>query len=118
MQQITQGYMVVGHGLNGRFEKRLPIIVVVNLTHAREESSNNGAELTYTENVSEHGACVVSKRPWERGEEAEITSLKEQTVFRGKVIHCKKRDDDRYNVGFLVQGRQITWSTYRTYAGI
>lgn len=53
-------------------EKRLPIAIFVNLAPAQ---NRNGTELTYTENVSAHGACVVSNRPWQPGEIAEVTAL-------------------------------------------
>lgn len=58
--------------LGKNMEKRLPIAIFVNLAPAQ---NRNGTELTYTENVSAHGACVVSNRPWQPGEIAEVTAL-------------------------------------------
>jgi PilZ domain-containing protein len=95
-------------------EKRLPIAIVVHLKQAR---SANGTEMAYTDNLSAHGACVVSSRPWEPGEVAEVTSLKDQITLRGRVIHCEKRGDSRYNVGMTFHGHQVTWSRFRAYAG-
>jgi len=43
-------------------EKRLPIAIVVRLTEAQDQPVN-GAELAYTDNVSAHGARVISSRP-------------------------------------------------------
>ncbi len=40
-------------------EKRLPIAIVVRLAHVLDPP-RNGAEVTYTDNVSAHGARVVS----------------------------------------------------------
>ncbi len=96
-------------------EKRLPIAVVVHLGQVQNQSAD-GAELTYTDNISAHGACVVSKRSWRPGEVAEIRSLKEQVALRGKVVHCRKRSDNRYVVGLTFQGPHGTGSIYRTYA--
>ena len=96
-------------------EKRLPIAVVVHLGQVQNQSAD-GAELTYTDNISAHGACVVSKRPWRPGEVAEIRSLKEQVTLRGKVVHCRKRSDNRYVVGLTFQGPHGAGSIYRTYA--
>jgi hypothetical protein len=102
-------------GFEGRMEKRLPIAVVVYLAQVQDQSAN-GTELTYTDNISAHGACVVSKRPWRPGEAAEIRSLKEQVTLRGTVAHCRKRSDNRYVVGLMFQGPHGTGSIYRNYA--
>jgi hypothetical protein len=102
-------------GLSGRMQKRLPIAVVVRLAK-EQESPANGSELTYTENVSAHGACVISNHAWQPGELAQVISFKEQIALRGKVVHCRKYSDDRYAVGLTFQGREVTWATYRNYA--
>ncbi len=95
-------------------EKRLPIAIVVRLTHAQDQPAN-GAELAYTDNVSAHGARVVSGRPWQTGEAAQVTSLKDEITIRGKVVYCQKLPDDRYLIGLNFRGRGVTWSAYRTY---
>jgi PilZ domain len=107
--------MAVATGLNGRMERRLPIAVVVHFAHVQDHPVN-AAELTCTENVSAHGACVISKRAWQPGEPAQVTSFKEQVALRGKVVHCRKSRDDRYVVGLSFQGCEVTWRTYRNYA--
>jgi hypothetical protein len=100
--------------LNGRMEKRLPIAVVVYF--AKIQDPVNAAELTYTDNVSAYGACVISKRAWQPGESAQITSFKEQSALRGEVVHCRKCSNDRYAVGLTFHGCKVTWRTYRDYA--
>jgi PilZ domain-containing protein len=107
--------MAVATGLNGRMEKRLPIAVVVHLADVQDHSAQE-AELTYTENVSAHGACVISNRAWQPGESAQVTSFEEQVALRGKVVHCRKCSNDRYVVGLTFQGCEVTWRTYRNYA--
>jgi hypothetical protein len=100
----------------GRMEKRLPIAIVVNLAPVNGQPASQ-PELTYTDNISAHGACVVSSRAWKPGELAEVISLKDQIALRGKVVHCEKRFDARYIVGLSFNGLRVTWSSYRTYAG-
>ena len=107
--------MSVATGLNGRMEKRLPIAVVVHLGDVQDHLVK-AAELTYTENVSAHGACVISKRAWQPGEPAQVTSLEELVALRGKVVHCRKSSNDRYVVGLTFEGCEVTWETYRHYA--
>jgi|SRR5215467_1049570 len=97
-------------------EKRLPIAMVVNLASPRVQGAN-GAELTYTDNVSAHGACVVSNRSWQPGEVAEITSLLDQIAMRGKVAYCRKYDEERYAIGLSFQNCAVVWSIYLKYAG-
>jgi hypothetical protein len=97
-------------------EKRLPIAIVVNLAPVNGRPASQ-PELTYTDNISAHGACVVSSRAWKPGELAEVVSLKDQIALRGKVVHCEKRSDAHYIVGVSFNGNRVTWSSYRTYAG-
>jgi len=95
-------------------EKRLPIALVVNLAPAQ---SPKGTELTYTDNVSAHGACVVSSHSWQLGEIAELTSMSDQVAMRGKVVHCQKRGDDQYVIGLKFPNCEVVWSVYLRYAG-
>jgi PilZ domain len=92
-------------------EKRLPIALVVNLAPVHALSTD-GTEVTYTENVSAHGACVVSCHPWQPGEIAEVTSLLDQITRRGRVIHCRKCGDDHYTIGLSFQNCPVVWSSY------
>jgi PilZ domain-containing protein len=97
-------------------EKRLPIAMVVNLAPAHVQSLS-GTELTYTNNVSAHGACVVSNRPWQPGETAEVTSFLDQITMRGRVVYCRKHGDEQYAIGLSFQNSAVVWSTYLKYAG-
>ena len=97
-------------------EKRLPIAMVVNLTSPRDPA-DNGAELTYTNDVSAHGACVVSNRQWQPGEIAEITSFSDQIAMRGKVVYCRRHGNDQYIIGLNFQSGHVLWSTYLRYEG-
>jgi PilZ domain len=99
----------------GRMEKRLQISIVVSLTLVRDQPVN-GTELTYTENVSAHGARVISKRNWQPEEVAQVTCLKDESTIRGKVVYSQKLMDNRYCVGLNFNGSPVTWSTYRTYS--
>ncbi len=99
----------------GRMEKRLPISIVVSLALAQDQPANE-TEVTYTENVSAHGARVISKRHWQPGEVAQVTSLKDEVAIRGKVAYCQKLPDNRYCLGLNFNGHGVTWSTYRTYS--
>lgn len=96
-------------------EKRLPIAMLVNLSSGQAQGTNV-AEMTYTDNVSAHGACVVSNRQWEPGEIAEVTSLLDQIAMRGRVVYCRKHGEDRYAIGLNFQHCAVVWAVYLKYA--
>ena len=103
--------------LEGRMEKRLPIALIAQLAQAQDDHSPHRLELTFTDNISAHGACVVSSRPWKPGELMDVTSVKDQVTRRGKVKYCQKRIDGRYGIGLRFPEHAVAWSMYRTYAG-
>jgi PilZ domain-containing protein len=97
-------------------EKRIPIAIVVHLVRPEDDTTER-PELTFTDNISAHGACVVSSRRWKPGEIAEVTSLNDKIMLVGKVTHCQKRGDDRYNVGLNFSDNEVTWNPYIRHVG-
>jgi hypothetical protein len=89
---------------------------VVCLTDIRKPDPA-GDEKTYTDNVSLHGARVISRRPWHPGDEAKVTPLKFGAPARGKVVYCKQLARDRYFVGLTFPLHPVLWSSF-TYPGI
>ena len=98
-------------------EKRIPIAIVVHLARAEDQTPQR-AELTFTDNISAHGACVISVRRWKPGETAEVTSLNDKIMIVGTVTYCQKRADDRYGVGLNFRDREVTWDPYAKHAGL
>lgn len=95
-------------------EKRIPIAIVVHLTLVHDHSLRT-TELTYTDNISEHGACVISNRPWNVDDAAEVTAMEDELALRGRVIHCQKRSENRYAVGLAFLD-QVRWARYRRWS--
>jgi hypothetical protein len=108
--------MVQDNTLIGRKEKRLPIIVVVSLADLGR-TTTDGAEWTYTDNISAHGARVFSKHVWQPGDEITLTPFKEE-MASGNVVYCKRIADDRYWIGVQLKDHPITWRAVRRYDGI
>lgn len=96
-------------------EKRLPIAIVVHLARAHDHTVE-GPEVTYTDNLSAHGACVISACPWKIGETAEVTSLNDRVTLHATVVYCHRRAEGRYNIGLYFQDREVTWNPSTTHA--
>lgn len=109
--------MYLDNILNGRKERRLPIMVVVWLV-PRTDVSADERERTYTDNVSAHGARVRSARAWQPGERAEITPVKGEPPIRGEAVYCQKLDDERYCVGFKFVHERVPWSVLQRFNGV
>src|SRR5690349_25087510 len=69
-----------------KMEKRIPIAIVVHLARVGHQTAES-AELTFTDNISAHGACVISARHWKPGEMAEVTSLNDKIMLVGRVTY-------------------------------
>ena len=109
--------MYLDDRLNGRKERRLPVVVVVNLAPL-ERVSPERHERTYTDNISAHGARLRSTYAWQLGERAEITPASGETPVRGEVVYCQRLDNDYFFVGVKIRESRILWSILRRFDGI
>lgn len=107
--------MTLDDTLRGRTERRLPIMVVVQLAKAPIQGIAE-KESTFTHDISSRGARVFSSHPWQAGEVVMLTSLQEGSVC-GKVIYCQRLEDNRYAIGLHVPDRPITWSVLQRFWG-
>jgi len=108
--------MPLDHTLNGRLERRLPIVVVVRLAQSECASTDEG-EHTYTDNISPRGARVYSNRPWQLGDAVQVAPRNEAPAC-GKVVYCQMLPDDHYVIGVKFQDRPIRWSAITRYDGL
>src|SRR6267154_298126 len=97
---------------DGRIEKRLHTSIPVYLASPRDPVG----ERTLTENVSPHGARIISKSFWRPGEEPLITPLtgdKKSAEFPqvGTVIYCMSAGD-RFCVGVEFPTRTVKWGEH------
>jgi len=98
--------MQINRRLNGRVERRLPIMIAVRLSRGGDLPVSE--ELAYTDNISVHGARVVSNAAWRVGERADVTPVKEGSSLPGEVVYCQSLGDSFF-VGFKFQ-EAVTWS--------
>jgi len=92
---------------DGRLEKRLPTSVPVYLTPLEDPRA---PERTLTENVSPHGARIITRRYWRAGEEPLITPLTGEFPRVGRVVYCLPKTQDRFCLGVEFPDRTVRWS--------
>ena len=109
--------MFGNNDLSGRNERRLPIAVVVHLTTLEQVSSESHGR-TYTDNISPHGIRVLSTRPWQPGQHAEIIPENNESPMRGEVVYCHGLDNDRFCIGVKFPHSRIPWSILQRYGGL
>jgi hypothetical protein len=79
-----------------RIENRLPMAVAVQL------SGNDrvpGIEMTFTENVSLHGARIITQRAWRRDEHVQVASRPGDFRAKARVAYCERLREAGYAIG-------------------
>jgi hypothetical protein len=94
---------------DGRIEKRLTMSIPVYLATLEEPRA---CERTVTENVSPHGACVVSKRSWRSGAQSLVTPLMGEFPQVGRVIYCGAKTEGRFCLGIEFPNRSVKWGDH------
>ena len=103
--------------LNGREERRLPIMLEVSLAPAGR-ANGEGCERTFTDNISPHGLRVQSTSSWQLGEQAEVTPMKGETAMLGEVVYCQRAGSDRFFLGLRFRDKNIPWSILQRFNGL
>ena len=91
---------------DGRIERRVPTGVPVYLASLDQPRNR---ERTETENISPHGARLVSKRLWRPGEQPLMTPLTGEVPQPARVVYCHPRANGGFCVGVEFAGRTIKW---------
>jgi hypothetical protein len=87
-----------------RIEKRLPSLIPFYLASVEDRHTR---ERTFTENVSPHGARVISERSWQQGEKNLITPSSEEFQRVGRVVYCSPTVGDRCCLGLEFPDRAV-----------
>jgi hypothetical protein len=92
--------------LDGRIEKRISMGIPVYLGSLKKPRT---AERVLTENVSPHGARVVTKLRWQAGEDLWITPLSGQFQLTAQVTYCQPLANGEFCVGLDFRGCPVNW---------
>lgn len=103
--------------LTGREERRLPIMMEVNLAPAGRAAPKM-CERTFTDNISPHGLRVQSVSSWRLGEKAEVTPMKGEIAMLGEVVYCQRVRGDRFFLGLKFRDKHIPWAILQRFNGL
>jgi len=86
---------------DGRSGKRIPQILLAELSRPDESVSK---ELTFTENVSLHGARVVTVRRWLPETRVLVIFLRNGLRSEARVAYCQRRETGGFAIGVELSG--------------
>jgi hypothetical protein len=69
------------------------------------------AESTRTQNVSSHGARVITQRIWSLGSVIAIRSLASGLRAEARVVYCRSFSDRRFAIGLKLLSKKGDWPT-------
>jgi hypothetical protein len=91
---------------DARIERREPLPVQIDLANLEEPRAR---EHTVTEDVSPHGARVLTKRCWQPGEIPLVTPLMGEFPKHARVVYCGPQVKGGYCVGIQFEGPPFKW---------
>ncbi len=92
----------------GRLERRIQATVPVYLTADARQAS---VETAFTENVSNHGARVLTRRKWLPDETVRIESRQWNLRATAREAYCEPVRGEEYAVGLQFLGSSIALTT-------
>jgi hypothetical protein len=92
--------------LDGRIEKRVPMVVAAYLVTVEERCVT---ERVMTENVSSHGARVLTKRRWQPGEQPQLVPLFGKSESPARVVYCQGSTNGHFYLGLELRAGSIKW---------
>jgi hypothetical protein len=78
-----------------RMEARIPTSVGLELSGPDDPNY----EITFTENISDHGARVVTKRRWSPNDSVLVKLPQEALPFRARITYCRPSKRDEFAMG-------------------
>ena len=86
----------------GRSGRRIPQILAAELSRPDESVPK---EMTFTENVSPHGARVTTLRRWLPETRVLVTFLSKGLRSEGRVVYCQRKERGGFAIGVELSGQ-------------
>ena len=90
-----------------RMEARIPTTVGLELSGLEEPPIY---EITLTENVSRHGARVVTKRPWRPNDSVLVKLPQECLPSHARITYCQPLKGDEFALGLQFSLPVYSWT--------
>jgi hypothetical protein len=94
--------------LQKRVESRTPARVEVELLTTDAPFTN---EITRTENVSQYGACVITKTKWRLSDDVDVKLRREGLCNRARIAYCKPLKGEAFAIGLQFSLPVPNWMT-------
>jgi hypothetical protein len=104
-EQIREALRKSEHVRMHRMESRTRARVEVELSSPNGPSSN---EITLTENISRHGARVVTKRRWQPSDGV-IVKWRGNRHSLARIAYCKPLKGDAFAIGLQFSSAVVSW---------
>ncbi len=66
-------------------------------------------EMTFTENVSPHGARATTVQRWQPGTSVLVTFLRDSIRSQGRVVYCQRAESGEFCIGIELPGQVQHW---------
>lgn len=93
--------------VHSRLEKRIRLSIRVDLCSL---DVRHPAEEALTENISAHGARVVSRNPWKLNERLNLWALPGDLRARARVVYCEPIAADNFAIGLQILASKGDWN--------
>jgi hypothetical protein len=107
----TVGYLM--QAVARRLEERVPLAVRVDLCSL---DVRHPAKEGLTENISAHGARVVSNHPWKLNDRLNLWCMPGDFRARARVVYCEPLGRRSYAIGLQLLASSGKWKTLRAKA--
>ena len=92
---------------SGRSERRISSVVSVEVCVLDEPKPG---EMMVTENVSAHGARVLTEQRLQPGRRVLVSSPTEGVRAPARIVYCQRVSEGRFAVGLELSGRMESWA--------
>src|SRR5215469_1040879 len=108
--QREQIQAILRRRIEQRVEARIPKRVGLQLSGPDEPLIY---EITFTENVSRHGARVVAKKPWHPNDSILVKLPEESLPSHARITYCQPLKGDEFAMGLQFSIAVYSWITSR-----
>lgn len=99
------------HTVARRVEDRTPVKVDVDLSSL---DIRTPAQEGFTENISNRGARVVTRKPWRPNDRLNVRSLRGNLLSRARVVYCQQLADGFFAIGLELFATLGDWTSPST----